>query len=239
MNPLLEDFNTAPFSKIDTNDYKPAFKKAIEITKEEIQNIVTNQEAPSFQNTTEVLDFTGQKLDRISSIFFNLNSAETSDEIQKIAKEVSPWLSAFKNDMILNAELFQRVKSVYDQKDLLELNPEQHMLLEKQYKGFSRNGANLNDSDKETLRKIDAELAKLSLEFGEHVLADGNAFEMHLTAEKDVSGLPEGVKEAAKMLAEQKEKEGWVFTLDYPSYIPFMTYADNRILRKKNGFGFW
>lgn len=238
MNPLLEDFNTAPFSKIDTNDYKPAFKKAIEITKEEIQNIVTNSETPSFQNTTEALDYTGQKLDRISSIFFNLNSAETSDEIQKIAKEISPWLSAFKNDMILNADLFQRVKSVYDQKDSLELNPEQHMLLEKQYKGFSRNGANLNDSDKEILREIDAELAKLSLVFGEHVLADGNAFEMHLIAEEDVSGLPDGVKEAAKMLATQKGKKGWVFTLDYPSYIPFMTYADNRALRKKMALAF-
>lgn len=233
MNPLLQDFNTAPFSKISVEDYKPAFEEAIKITKEEIERITSNTDTPTFENTTEALDYTGRKLGRISSIFFNLNSAETSKEIQEIAKEVSPWLSAFRNDMILNADLFKRVKAVYDQKGQLELSAEQSMLLEKQYKGFSRNGANLNDSDKEELRKIDAELSKLSIQFGERVLADNNAFEMHLTDEKDLSGLPDGVKEAAKMTADQKGKEGWVFTLDYPSYIPFMTYADNRELRKK------
>ncbi|MEQ6123665.1 M3 family metallopeptidase [Pseudotenacibaculum sp. MALMAid0570] len=233
MNPLLEDFNTAPFTKINVTDYKPAFKKAIEITKEEINLIVKNSETPTFENTTEALDYTGQKLNRITSIFFNLNSAETSKEIQQIAKEISPWLSEFKNDMILNAELFSRVKSVYDLKDSLELTPEQNMLLEKQYKGFARNGANLNTTDKEILREIDAELAKLSLQFGEHVLADNNAYELHITDEKDLSGLPESVREAAKITAKQREKEGWVFTLDYPSYIPFMTYANNRELRKE------
>ena len=238
MNPLLEDFNTAPFSKIYVADYKPAVKKAIEITKQEIEAIVANPEKTTFQNTTEALDFTGQKLGRITSIFFNINAAETSDEIQKVAKEISPWLSEFKNDMILNADLFKRVKSVYDIKNSLDLNPEQTMLLEKQYKGFSRNGANLNNDDKDKLRKIDAQLSKLTLEFGEHVLADGNAFEMHITNEDDLSGLPESVKDAAQLLAKQKEKEGWIITLDYPSYIPFMTYADNRELRKKLAIAF-
>ena len=233
MNPLLENFNTAPFSKIAITDYKPALKEAIDITKNEVEAIVSNTEAPTFKNTTEALDYVGKQLDRITSIFFNLNAAETSPEIQEIAKEVSPWLSEFKNDMILNTQLFERVKIVYDQKDSLNLNPEQTMLLEKQYKGFSRNGANLNDTDKERLRKIDAELSKLSIEFGERVLADTNAFEMHLTNEDDLSGLPDGVKEAAQLTAKQREKDGWVFTLDYPSYIPFMTYADNRELRKK------
>ncbi len=232
-NPLLEDFNTAPFSKIKVTDYKPAIKKAIEITKQEIDEIINNPKAPTFKNTTEKLDFTGQKLNKITSIFFNLNSAETSPEIQEIAKEISPWLSEFKNDMILNQELFKRVKSVYDQRKNLDLTPEQSTLLDKQYKGFSRNGANLNGADKETLREIDAKLSKLSLQFGEHVLADGNAFELHITDEKDLSGLPESAKEAAKLIAKQKEKVGWIFTLDYPSYIPFMTYADNRELRKK------
>ena len=232
MNPLLEEFNTAPFSKITVDDYKPAFQKAIDFAKQEIEQIVSNSEEPTFKNTTESLDYTGKKLDRISSIFFNLNAAETSKEIQEIAKEVSPWLSEFKNDMILNEALFQRVKAVYDQKKNLDLSAEQYMLLEKQYKGFSRNGANLNDTDKEQLRKIDAELSKLSIQFGERVLADTNAFELHLTDEKDLSGLPEGIKEAAQMTAKERGKEGWVFTLDYPSYIPFMTYADNRELRK-------
>ena len=233
MNPLLKDFNTAPFSKISSNDFKPAIKKAIEITKEEIDAIISNTETPTFENTTVALDFTGEKLGRITSIFFNLNAAETNDEIQKIAQEISPWLSEFKNDMILNEALFKRVKAVYDAKDSLTLSAEESMLLEKQYKGFARNGANLNEKEKLELRKIDAELSKLSLKFGENVLAETNVFEMHLTDEKDLSGLPESAKEAAKEIATSKGKEGWVFTLDYPSYIPFMTYADNRELRKE------
>ncbi|ARV07510.1 peptidase M3 [Polaribacter sp. SA4-10] len=233
MNPLLQDFNTAPFSKISNTDYKPAIKKAIKIAKVEIEEIVNNSEKPSFENTTVALDFTGEKLDRITSIFFNLNSAETNDEIQKIAQEVSPWLSEFRNDITLNEALFKRVKSVFDIRETLDLNPEQKMLLDKQYKGFARNGANLKEEDKNKLRKIDTELSKLSLKFGENVLAETNAFELHITAEKDLSGLPESVIEAAKEVANSKEKEGWVFTLDYPSYIPFLTYADNRELRKK------
>ena len=233
MNPLLQDFNTAPFSKISVTHYKPAMKTAISATKKEIDSIVSNPDTPTFDNTTAALDFTGEKLGRITSIFFNLNSAETNDEIQKIAKEISPWLSEFKNDMILNEALFQRVKIVYDAKDTLSLTPEQSMLLEKQYKSFTRNGANLNDVEKTTLRKIDAELSNLSLQFGENVLAETNAFEMHLTDEKDLLGLPESVKEAAHQLAKESEKEGWIFTLDYPSYIPFMTYASKRELRKR------
>ncbi|QOD60237.1 M3 family metallopeptidase [Polaribacter haliotis] len=233
MNPLLQDFNTAPFSKIANKHYKPAIKKAIEIAKEEIHKIVENTEKPTFENTTVALDFTGEKLNRITSIFFNLNSAETNDEIQKIAQEVSPWLSEFRNDITLNEALFKKVKEVFDTKESLNLTPEQEMLLDKQYKSFARNGANLNESDKTELRKIDTQLSKLSLKFGENVLAETNAFEMHLTDENDLAGLPDSTKEAAKQLANEKEKEGWIFTLDYPSYIPFMTYADNRELRKK------
>ena len=233
MNPLLQDFNTAPFSKIKNADYKPAIEEAIKIAKTEIEAIVSNTDVPTFENTTVALDFTGEKLNRITSIFFNLNSAETNEEIQKIAQEVSPWLSEFRNDITLNEDLFKRVKSVFDTKETLDLTPEQNMLLEKQYKGFARNGANLNNVDKAELRKIDAQLSKLSLQFGENVLAETNAFEMHLTDENDLSGLPESVKEAAKEVAKSKDKDGWIFTLDYPSYIPFMTYADNRKLRKK------
>ena len=233
MNPLLQDFNTAPFSKIEEKHYKPAIKKAINIAKAEIDEIVNNTDKPTFKNTTVALDFAGEKLNRITSIFFNLNAAETNDQIQKIAQEVSPWLSDFKNDITLNEGLFKRVKTVFDNLKNLDLNAEQTMLLEKQYKGFARNGANLKDADKNTLREIDSKLSKLSLQFGENVLAETNAFELHLTNENDVSGLPESAKEAAKQLASEKGKEGWIFTLDYPSYIPFMTYADNRELRKK------
>jgi oligopeptidase A len=233
MNPLLHHFNTAPFSKISSEDYKPAIKAAIEETKKEIDFIVSNSEAPTFENTTVALDFTGEKLGRITSIFFNLNSAETNDEIQKIAQEISPWLSDFANDIKLNKELFKRVKFVFDQKNTLDLSAEQQMLLEKQYKGFARNGANLSEEKKSELRKIDVELSKLSLLFGENVLAETNAFEMHLTKEEEIAGLPESVKEAAHQLAKENEKEGWIFTLDYPSYIPFMTYANKRELRKR------
>jgi peptidyl-dipeptidase Dcp len=233
MNPLLQPFDTAPFSKISTEHYKPAIKKAIELARKEIEEIVENKAKPTFENTTVALDFTGEKLNRITSIFFNLNSAETNDEIQKIAQEVSPWLSEFRNDITLNQALFQRVKTVFENRNHLTCSPEQKTLMEKQYKGFARNGANLNDIDKAALRKIDTSLSKLSLKFGENVLTETNAYEMHLVDEKQLSGLPDSAKEAALQLATERGKEGWVFTLDYPSYIPFLTYADNRALRKE------
>lgn len=237
-NPLLEPFNQAPFSKIKNEHFKPAFLQAIEDTKKEIDAIVHNPEPPTFKNTLEALDFSGQQLDRISSVFFNLNSAETNEEIQKIAQEVSPLLSEFSNDITLNQGLFERIKTVYEQRDSLDLTKEQQTLLEKKYKNFSRNGANLNEEDKKRLREIDAELSKLKLTFGENVLAETNKYEMLLTDEKDIEGLPEGVKEAAAQLAESKGKEGWLITLDYPSYIPFMKYAKNRELRKELSLAF-
>lgn len=226
-------YQTAPFSKIKNEDFLPAFLEAIKEAKAEIDAITTNTEAATFENTIEALDFSGEQLDRISSIFFNLNSAETNDEIQKIAQEVSPLLSEFSNDITLNEALFNRVKAVYDIKDVLNLTTEQQTLLDKKYKGFSRNGANLPEDKKNRLREIDKKLSQLKLKFGENVLAETNAFEMHLTNEDDLNGLPEGAKEAAQQLAEAKGKEGWLITLDYPSYIPFMTYASNRELRKK------
>ncbi|TYB73901.1 M3 family metallopeptidase [Bizionia saleffrena] len=237
MNTLLKHFstpyNTAPFSKINTEDYKPAITTLIEETKEEIDGIVNNPESPTFKNTIEALEFSGQQLDRAASIFFNLNSAETNEEIQKIAQELSPILSEFGNDITLNAALFKRVKTVYISKDTLQLTTEQHTLLDKTYKSFSRNGANLNADDQLKLRDIDKNLAQLSLKFGENVLAETNKYQLVISNENDLSGLPEGAKEAAKQLAEGKDIEGWLITLDYPSYIPFMTYADNRALREE------
>lgn len=233
MNPLLESFDTSPFSKIKNTHYKPAIEKAIAIAKEEIKRIATHSSPPSFHNTLEALEFTGQKLDRIIRILSNINAAETSKEIQKIIRDISPWLSTFKNDITLNADLFKRVRCVHEMKDSLNLTDEQSMLLEKQYKSFVRNGANLNDSEKDQLRLIDVQLSELTLEFGEHVLADTNAFEMHVINETELSGLPDHSKESAHFLAKQQQKEGWIFTLDSPSYVPFMTYADNRKLRMK------
>lgn len=226
-------YNTAPFSSITNEDFLPAFKIAIEKARAEIDAIVNAKEEPTFENTIEALDYSGDELDRISSIFFNLNSAETNENIQKIAQEVSPLLSEFSNDITLNEDLFKRVKAVYERKSELNLNTEQTTLLDKKYKSFSRNGANLPKDKKEALRAIDKELSQLKLKFGEHILAETNAFELLLTEESEVSGLPEGAKEAAKQLAESKGKTGWLITLDYPSYIPFMTYADDRNLREQ------
>ncbi len=230
--------NTAPFSQIKNEDYLPAIKKGIEIAKAEIDAIVNNPEAPTFENTIVAMEFAGAVLDRASSIFFNLNSAETSDEMQIIAQEVSPLLSEFGNDVRLNGALFAKVKAVYDDKESLGLSTEQKTLLDKKYKSFSRNGANLSEDKKSKLRDIDLHLSKLSLQFGENVLAETQAFQLHLTDEKELSGLPEGAIEAAHLLAKSQDKEGWIFTLDHPSYIPFVTYSDNRELRKKMSIAF-
>ena len=226
-------YNTAPFCKIKLSDYKPAFEQTIQIARKEIDSIVSNQENPSFTNTIEALDFAGEALDRLSSIFFNLNSAETSDEMQKIAQEVTPLLTSFQNDIALNEALFERVKAVYDQKEQLHLTTEQATLLDKKYKGFARNGALLAADQKNRLRAIDTELAQLSLTFGENVLAETNTYQLHITNEADLKGLPEGAKEMAADLAQSKNLEGWLFTLDFPSYIPFVTYIENRDLRKE------
>ena len=231
-------YNTAPFSKIKNEDFLPAFIKGIELAKAEIDAIVRNPIKPTFENTIEALAFSGDLLDRISSIFFNLNSAETNDEIQKIAQEVSPLLSEFGNDVRLNPDLFARVKTVYEQRDKLNLNPEQTTLLDKKYKSFSRNGANLPEDKKNQLREIDKELSKLSLQFGENVLAETQAYQLHIANKSDLAGLPEGTIEAARSLAKSQEKEGWTFTLDHPSYVPFVTYANNRELRKKMAIAF-
>lgn len=225
--------NTAPFSQIKLEDYKPAFIENIAQAKAEIDAIITNSEAPTFENTIVALDFAGATLDRLSSIFFNLNSAETCDEMQKIAQEVSPLLTEFSNDIALNEDLFKRVKAVYDQKGSLTLTTEQATLLDKKFKGFSRNGALLNEEDKLKLREIDTELAKLKLTYGENVLAETNNYQLHITNEADLKGLPDGAKEMAASLAKSKKLEGWVFTLDFPSYLPFVTYVENRELRKE------
>lgn len=237
MKTLTQNFNTkhntAPFSQIKMEDYKPAFIENIANAKAEIDAIINNTEAPTFENTIEALDFSGDALDRLSSIFFNLNSAETCNEMQKIAQEVTPLLTEFSNDITLNEDLFKRIKSVYDKKETLHLSTEQTTLLDKKFKSFSRNGALLSEEKKSKLREIDTELAKLKLTFSENVLAETNNYQLHIIDENDLKGLPEGTIEAAKALAESKELEGWIFTLDHPSYLPFVTYAENRELRKE------
>ena len=226
-------YDTAPFSQINAVDYKPAFIENIAAAKAEIAAIINNNASPTFENVIEALEFSGNALDRLSSIFFNLNSAETSDEMQKIAQEVTPLLTEFSNDITLNEELFARIKAVYEQKDTLNLSTEQATLLDKKFKSFSRNGALLTDEKKSKLREIDTELAKLKLTYSENVLAETNNYQLHITNEADLKGLPEGTIEAAQTLAKSKDLQGWIFTLDMPSYLPFITYAENRELRKE------
>jgi len=232
-NPLLIPFDLAPFSKVKNEHFFPAFEILIKEAKAEIDAIADSTETPTFENTIEAMEFSGNQLDKVSSLFFNLNSAETNDEIQKIAQEVSPLLTEFGNDVTLNPDLFKRVKAVYETKDSLDLSPEQITLLDNSYKGFSRNGANLNDTDKDQLREIDNKLSKIKLTYGENLLAETNGYELHISDEKDLAGLPAGTKEAAAQTAKSQGAEGWVFTLHYPSYGPFMKYAENRELRKK------
>uniref|UniRef100_UPI00404A243C M3 family metallopeptidase n=1 Tax=Flavobacterium sp. TaxID=239 RepID=UPI00404A243C len=241
-NVLFLDFTTkhktAPFEQIKLEDYLPAFIKAIEDAKKEIDEITANQEAPTFKNTVEALEFSGQLLGRISAIFFNINAAETSPRMQELAQELSPMLAEFGNDVTLNQSLFDRIHTVYQAKESLSLSTEESMLLDQQYKRFTRNGALLSDDKKQRLREIDIELGKVSLQFGEHVLADTQDYFLHITNENDLKGLPASIKEVAQTEAQSRDLDGWVFTLDYPSYIPFMTYAENRNLRKELALAF-
>jgi len=242
MNPLLSSpstpFNTPPFKDIQNDHFLPAVKALVAAAKNEVNSIVANSDTANFSNTIEALEKSGKLLDRTASIFFNLNSAETSDEIQALARDISPLLTDFSNDILLNADLFEKVKYVFENTDQSNFSEEQKTLLNKSYKGFVRNGALLSEEEKTSLREIDVQLSQQSLEFGEHVLAETNSYEM-LVNEADLSGLPDGIKEMAAQTASEKGHEGkWMITLDYPSYVPFMTYADNRELRKELSIAF-
>jgi len=237
LQPFTAPFEAIPFDKIELKHFLPAFEEGIKQGKAEIENI-KNQES-SFKNTIETLERNGHLLGTVSSVFFNLNSCETSTEMQELAQEVSPKLTSYSNEISLDAKLFKAVKSVFENEDRTQLNAEQIYLLEKTYKGFVRSGANLSNEDKEKLKEINTKLAQLSLTFSENVMKDSQEFELHLTNEQDLSGMPDGAKEAAAILAKSKGKEdGWMITLDYPSYIPFMKYADNRELRKQLSHAF-
>ena len=242
-NPLLTPFDLVPFSAIKNEHYLPAIKAAITQAKEQIEDIYINEEEPSFENTIAALDYSGNQLSRLSVLFFNIYSSNADDEIQHIAMEVSPLLSEFGNDVNLNEKLFHRIKAVYEKKDSLSLTTEQQTLLENTYKNFARNGALLNDLQKDELRELDKELSQLSLVFGAKVLNDTNAYELVVENESDLAGLPQDNINEAKEAATAKGKEGWLFTLDYPVYLPFVTYIQNRDLRKKmvlakNALGF-
>ena len=237
MNILTQKFNTkyetAPFQEIKEENYLPAFQELIAQSEKEIDTIANNPAEATFENTIEELAYSGEQLDRVSSIFFNLNSAETNDEIQKIAQEVSPILTEFSSKISQNEKLFQRIKKVFDEKENLNLNKEQKTLLNETYKGFVRNGALLNEEDKKKLEKIDIELSVKSLNFGQNVLAATNAYFKHITNKEDLAGIPEPILAQYAEEAKERGLEGYAITLQYPSYIPAMTYADNRNLRQE------
>jgi len=231
--PFDTPYQTPPFQRIREEFYLPAFKDAILSAEKEIDQITGNKVQPTFENTIEALEMAGKQLTLISNIFFNLNHAATNKNIQAIARDVSPLLTRFSNDIWLNSKLFQRVKFVYNNTNTTLLRQDQQKLLQDTYQEFVRKGALLSGDDQEEYRQITEELAKLALEFGEHLLAETNDFMLHITNKDELSGLPDGVMEAAAALAAAENKKGWVFTLHFPSYMPFMKYADNRELRKK------
>ena len=236
-NPLLEpfktDFESTPFSEINIEHFIPALETIIKSAIHEIEKISNQNEVPTFSNTIEAVESCGFLVERNTSLLFNLNSAKTSESIQRVTQEAAPLLTKFQNDIRLNDNLFYRIRYVYQNEVREKLNTEQITLLEKEYKSFVRNGALLNKNDKEKLRNLDTQLAKLSLTFGENVLADSQSYELQIDDESKLKGLPPAIIEMAKSLAKQKGKKGWIFTLDYPSYVPFITYAEDRELRKE------
>ena len=236
-NPLLTEsaapFGAPEFDKITNEHYLPAFEAGIAEAKAEIDAIVANQDEPTFENTIEAMEYAGQTLDRVAGIFYNLMEANTNDEMQAIAEQVSPMLTEYSMYVSLNNDLFQKVKAVYEKKDELGLDKDQFKLLEDNYKSFVRGGANLSDEDKELYSKWSEELSLATLQFSKNVLAATNAYTLHVTDSVELAGLPEYVKTMAAETAKEKGLEGWAFTLQYPSFGPFMKYSANRELRRQ------
>ena len=237
MNPFFSTYDTphetVPFDKITINDFEPAIMKGIEEEDEVIDAIVNNPDTPTFENTIEALENSGELLSKVTEVFFNLLSAETTDEMDELAQKLSPILSEHGNNITLNEKLFERVKAVYENVDKNSLTKEQQRLLQDSYDSFVRNGANLNEVDKQKYRQLTSELGVLSLQFSQNKLKDLNAFTLHITDEAELEGLPESAVEAAKEEAKSRNLEGWVFTLQAPSYGPFLTYSAKRELRKQ------
>ncbi len=236
-NPLLTDspnkFGAPQFDKIRNEHYLPAFEEGIRQAKAEIDAIVSNPEAPTFENTIEAMEYSGRTLDKVSGIFFNLLEADSDEQMQAIAEEVSPKLTEYSMYVSLNEKLFERVKAVYEMRETLSLEKDQQKLLENTYKSFARNGAALPDAEKEIYSKYAEELSVLSLKFGRNVLAATNAYTLHLTDESQLAGLPDYVRELGAATAAEKGLDGWAFTLDIPSYGPFMKYSTDRELRRQ------
>lgn len=236
-NPLLQDWTTQhqtpPFSQIKNEHYAPAMRAAIKEAEANVRKILKQKEEPTFENTIVALQKASEKLDRISGVLFNLNECNTNAELQQIVMDLTPELTRYENKVSMDEDLFARVKAVYDQREKLNLTTEQRTLLEDTYKGFVRNGVNLNKKDKKMFAKNSERLAQLSQQMNQNVLADNNEYYLQITNAANLKGLPSNVVDAAKEEAAERKLDGWVFTLAYPSYGPFMTYCDNRDLRER------
>ena len=236
-NPFYGQYHTpheaVPFDRIETEHYEPAILEGIKLQNAEIEAIIQNPEKADFTNTIEAFEESGKLLDKVVAVFGNMLSAETNDDLQELAQKIMPLLSEHSNNITLNEKLFARVKEVYNQKETLQLTQEQKQLLENAYNSFVRHGANLEGEAREEYRRLTNELSKLTLTFSENNLKETNAYQMLLTKKESLAGLPEIIIEAAAETAKSEEKEGWAFTLHAPSYVPFMTYSDNRDLRQK------
>ena len=236
-NPLLTEsklpFGAPQFDKIRNEHYMPAFEQGIAEAKAEIDAIANNPETPTFENTIEAMEYSGETLDRVSSIFYNLMEADVNEQMQQIAEEVAPMLNDYSMYVSLNEKLFERVKAVYEQRDSLALEKDQLKLLENTYRSFTRNGANLQGEDREKYSRISEELSLTTLAFQKNLLAATNAYVLNITDSTKLDGLPAYVVDAAAESAAEKGLEGWAFTLDYPSYSPFMKYCNDRELRRQ------
>lgn len=236
-NPLVREWNTPfqtpPFDSIRTEDYEPAILYAIEEAKKEVNAIIVNRAMPGFENTIVALERAGGLLNRVLGVFFNINECNTSEQLQKIAEDITPALSAYSNDLSMNPLLFSKVKQVYDMRDDIPLTAEQRMLLDKTYKSFIRSGALLEGAEKEEFRKISEELSLLSIKYNRNVLTEQNAYTLNVRNKKDLAGLPKYAIDAAREEAKARGEKGWTFTLQYPSFGPFMMYAENRDLREQ------
>ncbi len=233
LQPYKTPFGTIPFNEIRIDDYLPAMREGMRLHAAEVKAIADNPEAPTFTNTIEALEYSGKVLSRVQNCFYNLTSSETSDEMDSIAQTIAPEETAHANNISMNEKLFQRVKTVYDSRVNLSLTQEQQMLLEKSYESFVRNGATLSTSDKEKYKKYTEELNLAQLQFSQNVLKATNAYSLTITDETRLFGIPADILKAAELKAQEKGKEGWVFDLSAPSYIPFMKYADDRALRQE------
>ncbi|MCD4749157.1 MAG: hypothetical protein K8R59_07270, partial [Thermoanaerobaculales bacterium] len=237
-NPLLggwsTPFQSPPFDLIEEKHFNPAFEEAMRLHLEEVASITENAEAPTFENTIEGLDLSGELLERVRLVFLNLNAADTSEGLQVLAKEINPRLTGHRDDILLNSTLFGRVKAVFEQKDSLDLTTEQNRLLDKKYRAFVRGGANLDAEEKDRLRELNAELAKLSTQFGENLLKDMNTVALLVEDEAELIGLPQAVRDSASALASAQGHEGaWAFNLQRTSWTPFLQLSERRDLREK------